>query len=155
MNCCFNAVNIQQTSILCPVQCGSVYQCQVFIDCCLYVPVLRQAFNKLKIYSWDWSQDVSSGIIKLQRKTTILFKEFQLRHSVKTIPSLASLSRSQAERLDDTGSSESLLRACPSPGPRSLQRLQCPWAGATSGCSQTPALRPSPCCPWLNCSQGS
>lgn len=126
MNCCFNAVNIQQTSILCPVQCGSVYQCQVFIDCCLYVPVLRQAFNKLKIYSWDWSQDVSSGIIKLQRKTTILFKVFQLRHSVKTIPSLASLSRSQAERLDDKGSSERLLRACPSPGPRPLRRLHCP-----------------------------
>lgn len=29
------------------------------------------------------------------------------------------------------------------------------WGGASSGCSQTPALMPSPCCPPLSCSQGS
>lgn len=95
---------------------------------------------------------------RLQRKTTILLKEFQLRHSVKTIPGLASLSRSQAERPDDKGGSEGLLRASPSPGTRAFADIALPPRGETSGCAQVPvpkaiSVSVSPC--GLHCNHGT
>lgn len=148
MNCCFNAVNIQQTSILWPAQCGSVYQSQIFIDCCLYVPVLRQAFNKLKICSWDWSQNASSGIMKLVRvcrkKPTILFKEFQLRHSVKTITGLASLSRSQAEHPETKVALKGCLGLPPALAPGPLQILHCHPVGRLQAAPKSITVFPVP-----------